>query len=666
MEVLEISLAGKAKFKSEYYAYQCFKSDGNITKEQDYWIDMGESPFWFSPTDNKFTAIGCDTVATISESNDKDFMTGCVSVCSKQGSVRDGSCSGIGCCQTPVPWGLKRFNVSLASIDNHNKTWSFNPCSFAFLSEQNWFTFNLSYISALSLQSLKIPIVMDWAIGNQTCEETLRDTESYACGPNTNCSNSINGPGYRCYCKDGFEGNPYLPQGCQDINECEDGHINSCYEGAICNNTVGSYSCYCPKGYHDHGLTNGTRCTQNLKAIPLIKIIAGVCTSFIFVFVSIHFTYWGIQRRRIIKRREIFFEQNGGLLLQQQIATRRGVTDNAGIFTIEELNKATNNFDESRILGQGGYGTVFRGILSNGRVVAIKKSKIMDKSQIIQFINEVDILSQINHRNVVKLLGCCLEEEVPLLVYEFISNGTLFQHIHNENQIVSISWRNRLRIASETAGALAYLHSAHSIPILHRDVKSSNILLDDNYMAKVSDFGASRLAPLDQTQVTTLVQGTLGYLDPECFHTGQLIDKSDVYSFGVVLAELLTRQKPLLSEGSEERKSLARYFVSSLKDNNLFQILDYQILNEGDKEQLLAVSELARRCLKIKGEDRPTMKEVAMELDSLRMLCEHPWVQHKHEETERFLGEPSTSSTIDTTGQVSLDDSFMLPLEIAR
>ncbi|XP_043697437.1 putative wall-associated receptor kinase-like 11 [Telopea speciosissima] len=347
-----------------------------------------------------------------------------------------------------------------------------------------------------------------------------------------------------------------------------------------------------------------------------------------------------------------FFKQNGGMLLQQQIASYKGVQDIAKIFTIKELKRATQNFHKSQILGQGGFGTVYKGILSGGKVVAVKKSKIMDKAQIIQFINEVDILSQVNHRHVVKLLGCCLETEVPLLVYEFVSNGTLYQHIHSENKAAILSWENRLRISAESADALAYLHSSHSIPIFHRDVKSSNILLDDKYNAKVSDFGASRLVPLDQTQKTTLIQGTHGYIDPECLPTGQLTDKSDVYSFGVVLAELLTGKNPVFIDESGERKALAWYFVSSMKDGNLFRILaDGIVDNDGNRQQLLVVAEIARNCLEDRREDRPTMKEVARDLDTLKMMYQEPSSQQIQEETDFSLGGLSASS-MDRTHEI--------------
>lgn len=343
-------------------------------------------------------------------------------------------------------------------------------------------------------------------------------------------------------------------------------------------------------------------------------------------------SFWihGRKKRRVLKLREKFFQQNGGLLLKEHISSQGG-PETTRIFTAKELELATNKYDESRILGKGGYGTVYKGILPDLRVVAIKKSKVIDKSNLAQFINEVVILTQIKHRNIVKLYGCCLENELPLLVYEFVSNGTLFDHI--SKQTGAIIWEDRLRIAAETAGAIAYLHSAASIPIIHRDVKSANILLDDQYTAKIADFGSSRLNPMDQTQITTLVKGTLGYLDPEYMHTSQLTEKSDVYSFGVVLAELLTGEKPLSFLRSQGERNLAVYFTMAMLEDRCFQILEKGIMDEGNMKQILAVAELAKRCLNVKGEERPSMKEVAAELEAMRGFNKrHTTVQKSNDE----------------------------------
>ncbi|KAL3830188.1 hypothetical protein ACJIZ3_018990 [Penstemon smallii] len=633
LEILEIN--DNTLLTKNNVGAACYNTFGNITRQKRAGINLATTPYSFSDT-NRYTVVGCDEFALIDGFENRNFTSGCVALCSRKEDLIEGECSGIGCCQTAIPRGLQRFIVTITSLDDHVKVSSFSLCGYAFLGDPERFRFSAGDLSDPGFQNRtvdNVPVVLDWAIGTPNCSEA-RNSGDFACLQNSVCVDSETGlGGYRCSCLEGYQGNPYLGPGCTDINECEN---NPCDENGICTNTPGGFRCACKKGYVGNGIKNERGCTAVNSQFPVIKFSLGISFGFLAVIIAVTVMYFSIKKRKIMQLREKFFQQNGGALLKQQISSNETNMKSTKIFTAVELEKATNNYAEDRILGRGGYGTVYKGILHDQQVVAIKKSRVMDQSQIEQFINEVVILAQVNHRNVVKILGCCLETEVPMLVYEYVSNGTLYHHIHNNGGKPWFSWNSRLRIATEAAGALAYLHSAAAMPVIHRDVKSPNILLDEYYTAKISDFGASRLVPVDQTQISTLVQGTLGYLDPEYFHTGQLTDKSDVYSFGVVLAELMTGRKPLSNTTAEDEKSLATFFIMSIKENRLFQIVDPRVLREGSLEQIRSIGELVKRCLKLHGEERPTMKEVTMELEGLRKFSKHPWTEQDQVQEEEI------------------------------
>ncbi|GAY53653.1 hypothetical protein CUMW_150760, partial [Citrus unshiu] len=444
-------------------------------------INLSGSPFTFSPISNRFTAIGCDDYETI----DINRMVN---------STVFGGCLSISTCNPASNGGCYDFLCALSP----NITQVFSASSFYFYSknisqkcqsvsvvEENWV--GSKYLKnplVLKQQARDIPALLDWGEDIGHCAEDLSLYSTTICG-------------------DGEYG---------------------------CSITFGSgYICRCRTTYRPDGFCAG--CSGGLGLL--------------FLLVGIWWLYKFVKRRREIKLKQKFFKRNGGLLLQQELSSNESNIEKTKLFTSKDLEKATDNYNANRILGQGGQGTVYKGMLTDGRIVAVKKSKLVDETNVEQFINEVVILSQINHRNIVKLLGCCLETEVPLLVYEFIPNGTLYQYIHNQIEGFPITWELLLRIAVEVSGALFYLHSAASIPIYHRDIKSANILLDDKYRAKVSDFGTSRSVMVDQTHLTTKVQGTFGYVDPEYFQSSQFTEKSDVYSFGVVLVEILTGQKPI-------------------------------------------------------------------------------------------------------------------------
>ncbi|KAL6906243.1 hypothetical protein ACP4OV_003844 [Aristida adscensionis] len=437
-----------------------------------------------------------------------------------------------------------------------------------FVADRRWiFALNSSSALQRHRQGQGVPLLLQWAVSQDLPPVSGRDSD---CRPNASrvlCRSDhsdciyrrLSNLGYYCRCQHGFTGNPYLVGGCQDINECEDPPAYPCF--GECTNKIGSYECRCPKGTHGNstvpnGCINNSFSTDSdfegellgdVNEGQIIGIAVGTGAGSILLSLIAIFMYKRIKHMKARKLKEKYFKQNRGQLLQQLVSQRSDIAERM-IIPVDELAKATNNFDKARELGVGGHGTVYKGILSDLHVVAIKKSKMIVKDEIDEFINET---------------------EVPLLVYEFIPNGTLYHHLHVEGP-KSLSWETRLRIATETSSALAYLHLSVSTPIIHRDIKSSNILLDDTLTSKVSDFGAS--------------------------------------SFGVILVELLTRKKPfsyLFSYG----EGFVSHFVSLFDEKNMIQILDSQVIEERGK-QVQKVAELAASCIKLKGEERPTMLEV--------------------------------------------------------
>ncbi|CAL5044322.1 unnamed protein product [Urochloa decumbens] len=614
--------------------------------DYDVWgQDLSNTPFTYSGDSNKFIVIGINTLAYIT---DNTFVLGCVSRCSPYNNLmaQDGVCSGAGCCQVTLTRDMNNdyvfFNSRYNTTDYYTNRSTKDRADYqgyATIMESSALQFNTSYLNTTALSDKhggRVPAILNWVVGNKTCDDAIKNNDSYAClSTYSKCVNSSSGSGYLCNCTEGYQGNPYLPYGCQDINECA-ANKPPC---AGCINTPGSYSCPAP------------------RSLNVVALVVGSSTGVVIVVIAVTCTYLFHERKKLSNIKRKYFQQHGGMLLLQEIRSKQGTA--FSIFTEAELIEATDKFDNKNILGRGGHGTVYKGTLKGGSLIAVKRCTSMtSEQQKEEFGKEMLILSQINHKNIVKLLGCCLEVEVPMLVYEFIPNGTLFQFIHGHNGCHSIPFSTRLRIALESAIALAYLHSWASPPILHGDVKSSNILLDENYAAKVSDFGASILAPTDESQFVTLVQGTCGYLDPEYMQTCQLTDKSDVYSFGVVLLELLTGKKAFNLEGPENERILSQHFLCAVKEGRLMDIIDNHIRSENDVGLLEEFAELARHCLEMVGERRPAMRDVAEKLDQLSKVMQHPWApaQHNPEEMESLLGEsPVASLEMGSTGNFSME-----------
>nr|XP_009392075.1 PREDICTED: putative wall-associated receptor kinase-like 16 [Musa acuminata subsp. malaccensis] len=645
-------------------AWLCFNRTGGVVDYQKSSFNLSGLPFRVSNTGNKFTTLGCNVVGILLGLKNNTYGTGCASFCFEESSIASGSCHGTGCCESTIPQELEYVTAGLDYFNNLSSYKDYSPCAYAFIADQDWFSFDKSDLSNHTFRGKYkhgVPLVLDWVAGKQTCEEAKRNPSSYACrSTNSECFNSKSLQGYICNCSTGFHGNPYLPDGCKDIDECSLPTQYPCH--GKCSNTFGTYSCSCPKGQSSKDPKSET-CVPRQRIPTSTKIVIGSCVGLVSFITCIFCIILAFQRRKLFREKDKFFQQNGGLRLYEEIRSKQ--IDTVKIYTKEDLEKATDNFNKSRELGRGGHGTVYKGNLDGGREVAIKRSKVVTEDQSEEFVREMIILSQINHKNIVRLLGCCLEVEIPMLVYEFIPNGTLYEFIHdNDGKLIPLT--TRLRIARESAEALAYLHSSASPPIVHGDVKSLNILLDHNYVPKVSDFGASRMMSIDETQFITMVQGTLGYLDPEYLLIRQLTTKSDVYSFGVVLVELITMKKAIYYDGSSQGKALASSFIEAMKDSRLEEILDDQIMGRENTNVIQEIAKLAKECLNMKGDERPTMREVAEKLHMLGGFLQVSSTHHAPEECEALLGEASMNSILDSVVYHSLENKLGFDVKAGR
>ncbi|KAF5737306.1 putative LRR receptor-like serine/threonine-protein kinase [Tripterygium wilfordii] len=293
-------------------------------------------------------------------------------------------------------------------------------------------------------------------------------------------------------------------------------------------------------------------------------------------------------------------------------------TGNIKEFDFKELELATGNFSITTQIGQGGYGKVYRGTVADGTVVAIKRAQQLSLHGQKEFFTEIEFLSRLHHRNLVSLVGYCHEEDEQMLVYEFMPNGSLHDILSGRFK-KTLNFAMRLHIAMGSAKGILYLHTEADPPIIHRDIKATNILLDLKFNAKVSDFGISRLSPVQDTlgasaQISTAVKGTPGYVDPEYFLSHKLTQKSDVYSLGVVFLELLTGMKPI-SHG----RNLVREVCTACQSGMMFSIIDGN-MGPYPSECVKKFMALALKCCEDETDARPSMLEAVRELENISSM----------------------------------------------
>ncbi|KAF9624791.1 hypothetical protein IFM89_014079 [Coptis chinensis] len=376
--------------------------------------------------------------------------------------------------------------------------------------------------------------------------------------------------------------------------------IQSCSqkeEGRVLN--AGCYLRFSPERFYNQSDTNASGGGGGGRRLAII--LAAVCSGLAALVILTSGIFFG--KRKLAKREER--KQLGALA-----ATLRKSDLN---FKYEILEKATKYFNDSTKLGQGGSGSVYKGTLPDGKIVAVKRLIFSTRQWVDQFFNEVNLISGIHHKNLVKLLGCSIAGPESLLVYEYVPNQSLLDNLFNRNNSHKLNWKERFNVILGTAEGLFYLHEESDLRIIHRDIKLSNILLDENYTAKIADFGLARLFPENITHISTAIAGTLGYMAPEYVVRGKLTEKADVYSFGVLVVEVVCgRRNNSFNQDSSILQLVWNYYTSA----RLCDAVDPTLAGNFQEEEASRVLQIGLLCTQASPELRPSMSTVVKLLTS--------------------------------------------------
>ncbi|WVZ50372.1 hypothetical protein U9M48_001630 [Paspalum notatum var. saurae] len=655
VQIFSISLeAGEMRVASPVSSF-CYNSSTTLASDVSSSLNVTPTPFLVSRTRNILVAVGCSIMAFLEAGGgggdgDVSYLNGCISYfAGLHEAAQDGDeCTGLGCCQTSIPGNLSYIKVS-SHMNNtdplQNPLWESCRCGYAFVSEKDRYRFSrqdltgVGKYSSVSRFGVGLTQMSRWCLtGPSGAVGLVRRTVLHrqlwpVSAPTANVPTLHKGLGIYVIAPRATRATPtsvtdakgrfielltvhIFPYFYADINECELPKTNDssyrCGSATTCHDTEGSYMCKCKFLHRGDG--------KSEKGCQ--PIIPGYAFAIVASFVA--FALACVAMREIKRRgKRKYFDKNGGELL-------KGV--GIVIFKERQLSKITNGYKNS--IGKGAYGEVYKGTLDGGRQVAVKRPLAQGRAEIgkEEFVKEITFQFKISHANVVRLVGCCLETGVPILVFEFVPNGSLWDVLHGaKGARVVLSLPQRLDIAIGSAEALSYMHS-HAEHHVHGDVKSANILLDDNLMPKVSDFGSSKL--LRMGMYSRSVVADMSYLDPVYMKTGRFTEKSDVYSFGVMLVELITR-KTAKYDGD---KSLPIEFIKSWKGgggevSNKRVMYDTAILSSagggvaGRQSQVCVecvdmVGELAVRCLMEDVDERPTMAEVLEELKRVKRCAD--------------------------------------------